>query len=234
MKVLVADKFEQSGIDGLEAAGCEVVYQPDLKDDALTQAIGASAADVLVVRSTPVAAPMLDAGRLSLIVRAGAGYNTIDVAGASSRGIYVSNCPGKNAIAVAELAFGLILALDRRIPDNVTELRAGSWNKKEYSKAQGLYGRTLVLLGVGSIGQEMIRRAAGFGMNLVIWSRRFDGQDRPMTDIEAREMGIESVLRTVSIELAPTPSDAVSRGDIVSVHVALAPDTKGLVNAALL
>src|SRR5476651_2725788 len=168
MKVLVADKFEQSGIDGLKAAGCDVVYQPDLKDDTLTLALKETAADVLVVRSTAVTGPMLESGSLSLVVRAGAGYNTIDVAGASTRGIYVSNCPGKNAIAVAELAFGLLLSLDRRIPDNVAELRAGSWNKKEYSKAQGLYGRTLVLLGVGNIGQEMIRRAAGFGMNVVI------------------------------------------------------------------
>jgi D-3-phosphoglycerate dehydrogenase / 2-oxoglutarate reductase len=234
MKVLVADKFEQSGIDGLTAAGCEVVYDPDLKDDLLTQAIGSSGADVLVVRGTKVTAPMLDAGRLSLIVRAGAGYNTIDVAGASRRGIYVSNCPGKNAIAVAELAFGLLLSIDRRIPDNVAALRAGSWNKKEFSKAQGLYGRTLVLLGVGSIGQEMIRRAAGFGMPVVIWSRRFDGEHRPLTDLEAREMGIETVLRSIAIELAPTPADAVSRGDLVSVHVALSPETRGLVNAALL
>ena len=131
MKVLIADKFEKSGIDGLRAAGCAVVSDPDLKDDALREAIGKTGADVLVVRSTKVTAPMLDAGRLSLIVRAGAGYNTIDVAAASERGIYVSNCPGKNAIAVAELAFALILALDRRVPDNVAELRAGQWNKKE-------------------------------------------------------------------------------------------------------
>src|SRR5450759_2045388 len=219
MKVLVADKFEKSGIDGLTAAGCDVVYEPDLEGDSLTQAIGSTGADVLVVRSTKVTTPMLDAGRLSLIVRAGAGYNTIDVAGASTRGIYVSNCPGKNAIAVAELAFGLMLSLDRRSPDNVAEMRGGTWNKKEYSKAQGLHGRTLVLLGVGSIGQEMVRRAAGFGLNVVIWSRRFDGQDRPLTDIEARAMGIESALRSISIQLAPTPADAVSRGDIVSVHV---------------
>jgi D-3-phosphoglycerate dehydrogenase len=196
MKVLVADKFEKSGIEGLEAAGCEVLFQPDLKDDGLTAAIGSSGADVLVVRSTKVTAPMLDAGRLSLIVRAGAGYNTIDVAGASTRGIYVSNCPGKNAIAVAELAFALILALDRRVPDNVAELRAGKWNKKEYSNAQGLYGRTLGLLGVGSIGQEMIRRAAGFGMDIVIWSRRFNGEDRPLHEREARELGIEPAFRS--------------------------------------
>src|SRR5215203_6617484 len=149
-KVLVADTFETSGIDGLKAAGCDVAYEPDLKDDSLTQAIASSGAEVLVVRGTKVTAPMLDTGRLSLIVRAGAGYNTIDVNAASKRGIYVSNCPGKNAIAVAELAFGLLLSIDRRIPDNVAELRGGSWNKKEYSKAQGLFGRTIVLLGVGS------------------------------------------------------------------------------------
>ena len=234
MKVLVADKFEKSGVEGLKAAGCDLVYEPDLKEDSLTKAIASSGAEVLVVRSTKVTAPMLDAGRLALIVRAGAGYNTIDVAAASQRGIYVSNCPGKNAIAVAELAFALLLSIDRRIPENVSELRAGAWNKKEYSKAQGLFGRTLVLLGVGSIGQEMIRRAAGFGMPVVIWSRRFNGENRPLTDLEAREMGIETVLRSIPITLAPTPADAVTRGDIVSVHVALGPDTKGLVNAALL
>jgi D-3-phosphoglycerate dehydrogenase / 2-oxoglutarate reductase len=254
VKVLIADKFEQSGIDGLEAAGCDVLYQPDLKDGALGAAIGESGAEVLVVRGTTVSAAALEAGELALVVRAGAGYNTIDVAGASRRGIYVSNCPGKNAIAVAELAFGLILSLDRRIPDSVAELRAGRWNKKEFSKAQGLYGRTLALLGVGAIGQEMIRRAAGFGMKVVIWSRRFAGERapaserlggaggakpagtkrRPLTDLEARELGVESVLRTIPIELAPTPADAVDGADIVSVHVALSPETKGLVDAALL
>ncbi|MEO5895684.1 MAG: 3-phosphoglycerate dehydrogenase family protein [Vicinamibacterales bacterium] len=234
MKVLVADKFEQSGIDGLSAAGCEVIYEPDLKDDTLTEAIRSSAADVLVVRSTKVTTPMLDAGRLSLIVRAGAGYNTIDVAGASTRGIYVSNCPGKNAIAVAELAFALMLSLDRRVPDNVADLRAGHWNKKEYSKAQGLYGKTLGLLGIGSIGQEVIRRAAGFGLNIVFWSRRFNGESRPLTEHEARELGIEAAARTVKIELAPSPADVAARADILSVHLALGSETRGLINAALL
>jgi D-3-phosphoglycerate dehydrogenase / 2-oxoglutarate reductase len=234
MNVLVADKFEKSGLDGLTAAGCDVVYEPELKDDALTQAIGASGADVLVVRATKVTTAMLDAGRLSLIVRAGAGYNPIDVDGASRRGTYVSNCPGRNAIAVAELAFGFILSLDRRIPDNVIELRAGRWNKKEYSKAAGLFGRTLALIGIGAIGREMIRRAAAFGMPVVVWSRRFDGQKRSMTDVEARELGVEAALRTVSIDLEPTPADAAARGDAVSLHVALGPETKRMVNAAFL
>ena len=233
MKILVADKFEKSGIEGLKAAGCEVLFEPDLKDEPLTEAIRASGAEVLIVRSTKVTAPMLEAGRLSLIVRAGAGYNTIDVAGASSRGIYVSNCPGKNAIAVAELAFALILSLDRRVPDNVVDLRAGKWNKKEYSKAHGLYGKTLGLLGGGSIGQEMIRRAAGFGLDVVVWSRRYAGQEGPLSELEVRDMGLDAASRLVKIELAPTPGDVAERADILSIHLALGPETKGLVGAEI-
>jgi D-3-phosphoglycerate dehydrogenase / 2-oxoglutarate reductase len=233
MKVLVADTFEQSGIDGLSAAGCEVVYEPDLKDERLADAIRASAAAVLVVRGTAVTAAMLDAGRLSLVVRAGAGYNTIDVAAASKRGIYVANCPGKNAIAVAELAFALILALDRRVTDNVAALRAGIWNKKEYSKARGLYGSTLGLLGAGNIGREMIVRAAAFGMNVVLWTRRFAGEDRPMTEQQARELGIANAMRAIRIDMAPDPAEAAGRSDILSVHLALGSGTKGLVNAAV-
>ena len=222
MKVLVADKFEQNGIDGLKAAGCEVVYQPDLKDDALTQALRDTAADVLVVRSTAVTGAMLETGSLSLVVRAGAGYNTIDVATASKRGIYVSNCPGKNAIAVAELAFALVLALDRRVPDNVADLRAGIWNKKEYSKARGLYGRTLGLLGYGNIGQEMAKRAHAFGMPIVVWSRRFaTGKDRIANE-------------PMPVQLAKSPAEVAGRSDVLSVHLALNADTKGLVNASVL
>jgi D-3-phosphoglycerate dehydrogenase len=236
MKVLVADKFEQSGLDGLSAAGCDVVYEPDLKDDGLTAAIRASGADVLVVRSTKVTAPMLDAGRLSLVVRAGAGYNTIDVAAASTRGIYVSNCPGKNAIAVAELTLGLILALDRRIPDNVADLRAGKWNKKEYSKAKGLQGKTLGVLGAGNIALEVIKRAASFGLDIVMWSRRFNGLSdvRPLTQHEASELGLEDAMRLVSISVVPDAGAVAARADILSLHLALGPDTKLLVNAALL
>jgi D-3-phosphoglycerate dehydrogenase len=234
MKVLIADAFEKSGIDGLRAAGCEVISNPALQGDSLVQAIAETGADVLVVRSTKVTAPMLDAGQLSLVVRAGAGYNTIDVASASRRGIYVSNCPGRNAIAVAELAFALILALDRRVPDSVAELRAGKWNKKEYSKADGLFGRTLGLLGLGSIGREMIRRAAGFGLQLVVWSRRFDGEDRALTDQEARELDIETPARQVRIALAPSPAEVAARADILSVHLAAGAGTTGLVSADLL
>ena len=222
MKVLIADKFEKSGLDGLKAAGCEVIYQPDLKDETLTAAIRDTTADVLVVRSTAVTAPMLEAGPLSLVVRAGAGYNTIDGATASKRGIYVSNCPGKNAIAVAELAFALLLALDRRIPDNVADLRAGTWNKKEYSKARGLYGRTLGLLGYGNIGQEMARRAHAFGMPIVVWSRRFaTGKDDVANE-------------PIPLTAAKSPEEVAEKSDVLSVHLALTGETRGLVDASVL
>src|SRR5215475_10679960 len=184
MKVLIADKFEESGISGLKEIGCEVVYTPDLKDALLTEAVRDSQSDILIVRSTKVTEETLGAGRLSLVVRAGAGYNTIDVKAASSRGIYVSNCPGKNSIAVAELAFGLILALDRRIADNVASLRAGKWDKSGFSQARGLFGQTLGLIGVGQIGREMIPRARAFGLHVVAWSRS-------LTDDAARELGVE-------------------------------------------
>ncbi len=213
MLVLIADKFEQSGRDGLQAIGCEVSFQPDLKDDALVQAIAKHQPDVLVVRGTKVSEPMLAAGPLKLIVRAGAGYNTIDVAAASRRGIYVSNCPGKNSIAVAELAFALILALDRRIADNVIALRAEQWNKKEFSKARGLFGRVLGLVGLGKIAQEMIPRARAFGMPVVAWSRS-------LTNEKAAELGVERM---------ETPLDVARAADIVSVHVALKPDTRMLI-----
>ena len=215
MHVLIADKFEQSGLDGLKAAGCEATYQPGLKDDALAEAVARLRPDVLVVRSTKVTEAILAAGALKLVVRAGAGYNTIDVAAASRRGIYVSNCPGKNSVAVAELAFALILALDRRIADNVVALRQAQWNKAEFSKARGLLGRTLGLIGVGRIGREMIPRAKGFGMPVVAWSRS-------LTAEAARELGVAH---------RASPIDVARAADIVSVHVAANAQTHGLIDA---
>ena len=222
MLVLIADNFEQTGIDSLKAAGCEVVYRPDLKDDGLTRAIRDVAADVLVVRGTAVTAHMLEAGALSLVVRAGAGFNTIDVPAASKRGIYVSNCPGKNAIAVAELVFALMLALDRRIVDNVVDLRSGRWNKKEYSEARGLYGRTLGLLGYGNIAQEVAKRAHAFGMPIIVWSRRF-ASGRASVEENA-----------VPIRFVKTPQEVAAASDVLSVHLALTADTRGLVSASVL
>jgi D-3-phosphoglycerate dehydrogenase / 2-oxoglutarate reductase len=212
MKVLVADKFEQSGLDGLKGLGAEVLYEPDLKDDALAQRVKESEAEGLVVRSTKVTAPMMEEGRLGLIIRAGAGYNTIDVDAASQRGILVANCPGKNAQAVSELAFGLMIAADRRIADNVIALREGRWNKKGFSKSSGLYGRTLGLIGMGNISQEMIQRAKGFGMNVIAYSRW-------MTPDVAAALGIARAESLV---------DLATQSDFVSVHVSLTAGTKGI------
>jgi len=216
MIVLVADKFEQSGLDGLAGLGCDVKYEPDLKEDTLRSRVAESRAEVLVVRSTKVPSDIVTAGNLKLVIRAGAGYNTIDVAAAAEAGIAVSNCPGKNSVAVAELAFALILALDRHIPDNVASLRAGKWNKKAFSKARGLFGSTIGLVGMGQIGQEMISRAKAFGMNIIAYSSW-------MTDAEATSWGVTR---------ASSLTDLASRSDIVSVHVSLRPETKGMLDAA--
>ncbi len=215
MRVLIADKFEQSGLNGLQAAGCVVFYQPGTKDDALVKAAADLQPDVLIVRSTTVTEAVLAAAPLKVVVRAGAGYNTIDVAAASRRGIYVSNCPGKNSVAVAELAFGLILALDRRIPDNVIALRQGQWNKTGFSKARGLFGRTLGLIGVGRIGREMIPRAHAFGMHVVAWSRS-------LTEELAKELGVER--KNSAIEVA-------AASDVTSGNIALNQQTKGLLGS---
>jgi D-3-phosphoglycerate dehydrogenase / 2-oxoglutarate reductase len=212
MRVLIADTFEESGREGLAALGCEVLYQPKLKDNQLFQELKEQRPDVLVVRSTRVNEAMLGVEPLKLVVRAGAGYNTIDVSAASKRGIYISNCPGKNSIAVAELTFALILALDRRIVDNVVTLRSGRWDKGEFSKARGLHGRRLGLVGAGRIAQEVMVRAKAFGMPVAAWSRSLNVQ-------KARELGINYV---------SSPLKLAACSDIVSVHIALAEETRGL------
>jgi len=212
MKVLVVDKFPASALAQMKERGFEVLYNTELKGDALAEEVKQSGAEVLVVRSTKVTEAMLEGSKLTLVIRAGSGYDTIDVAAATKRGIFVSNCPGKNSAAVAELAFGLLLALDRRIPDNVAELRQKKWNKKEFSKANGIAGRTLGLIGVGQIGRLMIPKAQAFGMKVVAWSRS-------LTPQKAHELGVE--WRNSAEEVAKS-------ADAVSVHVALTPETKGL------
>ena len=237
MKVLIADQFERSGIDAIVAAGCEVIYEPSLADQQLADALTASRPDVLVVRSTKVTEPMLANTSLSLIVRAGAGVNTIDVKAASRRGIYVSNCPGKNSIAVAELTFALILALDRRIAENVADLRAGRWNKKEYSKARGLFGRTLGILGYGNIGQEVARRALAFGMRVVVWSRRFNGGSGigdQGSAVESIAFDPRSPIPDPHVTVAHSPEAVAEQADILSVHLALAGHTRNLVSGSIL
>jgi D-3-phosphoglycerate dehydrogenase / 2-oxoglutarate reductase len=219
MKVLIADKFEKVGIDGLKELGCEVVSQPDVKAEGLAALIRETDPHILIVRSKKVGAEALSAGTaLTLVIRAGAGIDTIDVATASSRGIFVSNCPGKNSIAVAELVMGLLLACDRRIPDQVADLRQGRWNKGEFSKARGLYGRRLGVVGLGQIGREVASRARAFGMRVIAWSRS-------LTHEEADALGLV---------YAQTPLEVAHHADAVTVNVAANADTKHLVNAEFL
>lgn len=214
--VLLLDSLPDWVISRLEALGCTVIVKtavPETEHAALLRNVNPR---ILIVRSTKVSRAMIEAATdLSLIIRSGAGYNTIDVAAASERSIYVSNCPGKNAIAVAELTMGLILALDRRIPDNVNDLRQGLWNKKEYSKAKGLYGRTLAVIGTGNIGKEVIQRAKAFGLRVVAYSRS-------LTPEAAEALGAAYAASII---------DAVKGADMVSLHLALAPELKGVINA---
>lgn len=217
MRVLVADAFPETGLAGLRSLGLEVGYVPKASPEEFARE--AAAAHVVIVRSRPVARDVLEgASRLSLVVRAGAGVNTIDVAAASERGVFVTNCPGRNAAAVAELTIGLLLALDRRIADATAELRAGRWDKSGFAQARGVKGRTLGVLGTGQIGRLVIARARALEMWVVAWSRS-------LTDAGARELGVER---------RATPVDVARESDALTLHLALAPETKGIVGREVL
>jgi D-3-phosphoglycerate dehydrogenase len=215
MKILIADKVSPKMIADLKALGGDVTLAADLTPEALPGAL--AGVEILIVRSKQVTAAAIEAGgSLSLIVRAGAGVNTIDIKKASERGIYVANCPGKNTDAVAELAIGLLIAADRRIPEALIDLRAGQWRKKEYGKARGLKGRTLGIVGLGSIGRAVARRALGLEMNVVGWSRS-------LTPAKAKALGIGQ---------CATLDELADAADAVSVHLALSGDTRGLIGSA--
>ncbi len=215
MHILIADKLAPAVPARLQAFGA-VTVDTAAKDAALTARIRELDPEVLIVRSTKVTAADIEAGKnLALIIRAGAGVNTIDLNAASRLGVYVANCPGRNAVAVAELTIGHLINLDRRLPDNVAALRAHRWDKKTFGAARGLYGRTLAIIGTGQIGQEVIRRALALGMQIVAWSRS-------LTPAAAAALGVRH---------AASPAEAVAGADAVSVHLALSKDTRGLVNA---
>ena len=217
MNILIADKLSRNAIVELEQSGFEVRADPALSAEDLPNELHDT--QVLIVRSTKVSAEAIaKAPSLSLIVRAGAGVNTIDLDAASAAGVFVANCPGKNADAVAELAIGLMIAADRRIADATSDLRSGAWKKKEYQGARGLKGRTLGILGYGTIGRAVGRIATSIGMNVLVWSRS-------MTESRAREAGVT---------FAPTPQALASGSDVVSVHLASTPKTIGLVGREFL
>ncbi|MFH1468799.1 MAG: NAD(P)-dependent oxidoreductase [Pseudomonadota bacterium] len=216
MNVLIADKVPGWFVEKLKAAGCNVLWEPTLEADALTAAITAHEPAVIVVRSTKVQKAQIEAGAaLKMVIRAGAGVNTIDVACATERGVKVCNCPGTNSAAVAELAIGHLINLDRRIADGVADLKAGVWNKKGYSKANGLKGRTLGILGMGNIGILTARIAQAMGMQIVTW-------DPFLSWEKAEELGVRKTDEILEV---------AREADAVSVHLALVPPTRGLVGA---
>jgi D-3-phosphoglycerate dehydrogenase len=214
MKVLIADKLSGDVVTALEELGLDVQVQPDMSSDDLIAALRET--HILIVRSTRVSAAAVEAApQLSLIVRAGAGVNTIDMASASARGVYVANCPGKNTAAVAELTIGLLIAVDRGIADATAALRSGAWQKKRFGNARGLKGRTLGVLGFGEIGRAVARRAAGLEMQTIAWSRSL-----------TREIAVEH-----EVAHASSPEELAAASDVVSVHLALTPETVHLVAA---
>jgi D-3-phosphoglycerate dehydrogenase len=217
MRVLIADEFPAAQQNDLERLGLEVRYQPSTRGTALAEA--ACDVSILIVRSTEVPAAVFEsAAALTLVIRAGAGVNTIDVKAASARGVYVANCPGQNAIAVAELTWGLILGSDRRIPDNVGALREGRWLKKRFSEAKGLHGRTLGILGLGSIGREVAHRGQAFGMRVMVTSRS-------LLPEAARHQGFEFAADALAL---------ARESDVLTVHVPGGKETKKLVSASVL
>ena len=221
MKVLLADSLPDAAVERLEAGGDDVTRLPDLTAETLPDHIAGH--EVLVVRSTKVTADALAAAdTLGLIVRAGAGTNTIDCDRAAELGIFVCNVPGKNALAVAELTMGLLIAIDRHIAAGTADLRAGTWNKKAYSKAAGLFGRRMGIIGVGDIGIATAARASGFGIDVVAVAKP-GRSDEAVARAEAAGIGwVES------------QDELLATSDIVSLHVPGSPDTKGMVDAGFL
>jgi len=220
MRVLLADSFPEQFLPEMERLGFECEFRPELSGAELAAAL--RGVQVLLVRSTPVTAEAIDAADdLAWIIRAGAGYNTIDCQAASRQASWVSNVPRQNAIAVAELAMGLMLAVDRRIPDNVTAIRRNEWRKREFSAARGLHGRTLGIVGMGQIGFEVAKRARAFGLKLLTVEkpRTFEALD------QMRKLGVGTV---AGLE------ELFSVCDIVSLHTPSTSETTGMVSADLL
>jgi D-3-phosphoglycerate dehydrogenase len=221
MKILFADKFPAARLEHLRGAGHECVLEPDLTADRLPSKVGGF--EALVVRSTRVEAGTLAAGEgLKLVIRAGAGTNTIDKAAASERGVRVCNVPGRNAVAVAELTLGLLIAIDRRIPDNVADLRDGRWNKKRWSEAQGLFGRSMGIVGFGAIGMAVADRAWAFGLKL-------HGVYKAGRPIE-----VQNRLASLGVECVDDLETLAERCDILSFHVPGTEETRGMLGRALL
>jgi len=201
--LLIADSLDKKAVDLLKAEGYDVRMDPKITEESLAQEI--VDANVLIVRSKKVNAAAIDAAKsLGCIIRAGAGYNTIDYVHAAEKGIFVCNTPGMNNDAVAELAFGHILACDRCITTNTQHLRNAEWRKALFLKCEGLRHRKLGIIGRGNIAKSVCRIAKGFEMDIIMYSPH-------LTPAEAKEMGVE---------YAASINDVAAVSDAVTVHIA--------------
>jgi len=217
MRLLIADPIDLHPLEELELLGVDIVYEPDLEPEALAAAV--QQCTILVVRGTEVSARLIEgAPQLSLIVCAGRGTGRIDVGAASARGVYVANCAGKVAAAVAELVFALMLALDRRLVDATVELRQGRWNRASYRAAPGLQGRRLGIVGLGAVGRRVLERARTFDLEPYGWSRS-------LTPAKAARL---------NIHYCATLGELASRVELLTIHVPDGEPTRGLLGRAVL
>src|ERR1043166_13233 len=211
-RVFISDKLEAGGIEMLTAAGLEIDNRPGLKDAALQEAV--QAADGMVVRSgTRVTAQLLDnPGKLRAIVRAGVGVDNIDVPAATRKGIVVMNTPGGNTVSTAELTVSHLMSLARHLPEADALMRQGKWAKLMGTQ---LAGKTLGIVGLGRVGREVARRAAGLDMKVV-------GFDPFLAPDRASQLGIEA---TVDLDAL------LPRCDFLTVHTPLTAETTDLIGA---
>ncbi len=213
MKIVLAEKVSPATLAVFAAEPGWEVLTHDQLPDGLPAAL--ADADGMVVRSAVQVddALMAHAHKLRVIGRAGVGVDNIDAVAATKRGIVVMNTPGANAVAVAELAIGLMLALARKLPAANATMHAGKWEKKNLQGME-LRGKTLGILGLGRIGLEVARRAKGFGLELI-------GSDPFVSAAVARENGIKLV----------TLEELLAGSDYLTLHVGLTPQTTGVINA---
>jgi len=213
MKIVLAEKVSPATLAVFQQeAGWQVVTPDQIKNGLAAELADA---DALVVRSAvQVDAKLLEsAPKLRVIGRAGVGVDNIDTDAATHRGIVVMNTPGANAVAVAELALGLMITMARQIPKANATMHAGKWEKKSLQGTE-LRGKTLGILGLGRIGLEVARRAYGFGMEII-------GYDPFVAPVIARENNVA----LVSID------ELFKQSNYLTLHVGLTPQTEGIINA---
>ncbi|MEK7735476.1 MAG: phosphoglycerate dehydrogenase [Nitrospirota bacterium] len=213
MKVLVSDKISDKGVEILKKAGLDVDVKTGMKPDELKACIGEYHG--LVIRSaTKATAEIIEAAKnLKVIGRAGSGLDNVDKAAASKKGIVVMNTPGGNTITTAEHTIALLFSLARLVPQATASMKAGQWEKKKFMGVE-LFNKTLGIIGLGSIGNQVAKKAQGLEMVVVAY-------DPFLSDDRAKALGIEKV----------SLDELFSRSDFITIHTPLTPETRNLINS---